>query len=585
MDLLIAVGAIVFLFFFFSCSNKQEQEKVNNQKGLDYLNEGKYSDAIEEFTKNLNSDDKEVLSEAYFNRGSAYDQLKQYENAINDYSKSIEINQEFAKAYYNRCIAYFHTGNYKASIDNYLISIGYGLDSSFSDEMKNTLGNHCRKLGDEAFHSKQYELAIDYYEKMGKIEQVLLTSKIKSNLSTAYFELGNEFFAAKKYYDAITKFKKAYEFNPDLRYNIQISKAYIILAQESEVKEDYQSAFDSYKEALNYASGKIGYIIDRIMQLPSPHPPLEEGYAKSFLKPNDIFDLKYYPSDCLDADKSEDYLLFKIRNGCSNSMDVYYFTKTNQVLLTHLSKFLICFYNRKKILEIFGNLLSEQQLKLNEFNDKEIEDYNIRVEHYNKLLNEYNSDKYYFKEANDKFYGKIKPFAALLPLEELNRYDYSLSPKEEVKLNIQTVPIYIFSDAFELLKSGKVTEGSILLDAIGQIKIAYLVVLLISLEDDIYAREKFSVLQKDLIVYYNFVDEVFNVLKVNRSEIPFNIESRLNQCRLSIGIFNKNSDIYYKYSDIYYKLDRYYKYKAGPSSYFLIGNEPLTDILNEFFGM
>ena len=42
----------------------------------------------------------------YLNRGSAYAGLRQYQRAIQDYDRAIQLNPNYAKAYYNRGLAY-----------------------------------------------------------------------------------------------------------------------------------------------------------------------------------------------------------------------------------------------------------------------------------------------------------------------------------------------------------------------------------------------------------------------------------------------------------------------------------------------
>ena len=45
-------------------------------------------------------------AEAYYNRGIAYGDKGEYDKAIEDYSKAIELNPEYAEAYNNRGNAY-----------------------------------------------------------------------------------------------------------------------------------------------------------------------------------------------------------------------------------------------------------------------------------------------------------------------------------------------------------------------------------------------------------------------------------------------------------------------------------------------
>ncbi len=42
----------------------------------------------------------------YYNRGLEYQRKGQYDKAISDYTKAIEINPKYAVAYYNRGLAY-----------------------------------------------------------------------------------------------------------------------------------------------------------------------------------------------------------------------------------------------------------------------------------------------------------------------------------------------------------------------------------------------------------------------------------------------------------------------------------------------
>ena len=49
---------------------------------------------------------------AYTIRGISYSNLGQDQNAINDYTKAIQLDPDYAKAYYNRGTSYAKLGQY-----------------------------------------------------------------------------------------------------------------------------------------------------------------------------------------------------------------------------------------------------------------------------------------------------------------------------------------------------------------------------------------------------------------------------------------------------------------------------------------
>lgn len=62
-------------------------------------------------------------AEAYLNRGLTYRRLKQYDRAIADYSKVMQLAPRASVPYYNRALAHAQKGDFKralADVDRYI---------------------------------------------------------------------------------------------------------------------------------------------------------------------------------------------------------------------------------------------------------------------------------------------------------------------------------------------------------------------------------------------------------------------------------------------------------------------------------
>jgi tetratricopeptide (TPR) repeat protein len=76
-----------------------------------------YERAIEDFGRAIELNPEDAT--AYHNRGSTYGDLQEYEQAIEDYDRAIELNPEYATAYNNRGLAYAHLQEYERAIEDY----------------------------------------------------------------------------------------------------------------------------------------------------------------------------------------------------------------------------------------------------------------------------------------------------------------------------------------------------------------------------------------------------------------------------------------------------------------------------------
>jgi len=127
-------------------------------RGVDYLGKGDYDQAISEFTKAIEIDPS--LPDAYSNRGDAYLHKANYDQAISDCTKAIAINPNFETAYLNRGVAYFYQRNYDQAISDLskAIEINPNYDLAYSSRG----GVYCEKANyDQAISDCTKAIAIN----------------------------------------------------------------------------------------------------------------------------------------------------------------------------------------------------------------------------------------------------------------------------------------------------------------------------------------------------------------------------------------------------------------------------------------
>ena len=121
----IGVSALIILFLAVGLCYGQSAAMQHLIKGVDYAAQGKFEEAKEEFGKVSKADplyesaqedlkviedviDKKIKSKTaiHLYKGVTYVHKRQYDEAISDYTKAIEINPRYVDAYDNRGFIY-----------------------------------------------------------------------------------------------------------------------------------------------------------------------------------------------------------------------------------------------------------------------------------------------------------------------------------------------------------------------------------------------------------------------------------------------------------------------------------------------
>jgi len=91
-----------------------------------------YREALERYSRAIELDPK--LAVAYNNRGFVHWNLNNYEQAVVDYSRAIELKPKYAMAYNNRAFAYKALGNKEAAIADFEKVLKWAGDKRLTDQ-------------------------------------------------------------------------------------------------------------------------------------------------------------------------------------------------------------------------------------------------------------------------------------------------------------------------------------------------------------------------------------------------------------------------------------------------------------------
>lgn len=131
--------------------------------GILDINNAKFQDGIENITKSIELKNDWDIS--YFYRAVAYHSLEQFDNAVLDYTKAIQLNPKMTDAYYNRAKIMLTRKDIESpDIKLAVVDLekALELDEKFLEAMFAIAAAH-KKLGN-------YELAVEYLDKLLSIE-------------------------------------------------------------------------------------------------------------------------------------------------------------------------------------------------------------------------------------------------------------------------------------------------------------------------------------------------------------------------------------------------------------------------------
>ncbi len=153
----------------------------------------KYQEALNLYTKAIEL--KPNYKDAYNNRGSAKDSLGEYEQAIKDYTKAIELDPSYAFVYNNRGFARIYLEDYAGALRDLNKAIRLNPKEADYYDLRGSIN----------VKNGELEKAISDYDKAISLDK---------NFATAYFNRGVAKKKLKKDKEAEKDFKEAVNLNP-----------------------------------------------------------------------------------------------------------------------------------------------------------------------------------------------------------------------------------------------------------------------------------------------------------------------------------------------------------------------------------
>lgn len=270
------IGLAVLGWSIYSTLEKQDY----NVSGIASYNERNYDKAIEYFTKAIELDPNNTR--LYRNRGLAYygrsaqNRIDPNDEAIADFSKAVELDPEYVDAYYNRGLAYCGEGH--LGIHHYHKLPGEAWSPEMEDRYEKALADFNKVLeldpdyvlvhaGKGNLFYKYYdsyegmEKAMEEYNKALAGEDLILQKVGEKGLAGVYYSRGRTYTHMGEWGKAESDYLKALELDPQCDIAIgHLIHLYwdwgkseeLIALTESEIGQSYH---DIHPDTVGLASG------------------------------------------------------------------------------------------------------------------------------------------------------------------------------------------------------------------------------------------------------------------------------------------------------------------------------------------
>jgi tetratricopeptide (TPR) repeat protein len=194
--------------------------------GRTYLDKNDFDSAIKEFTKAIEINP--LYDKAYGLRGFAYLGKKDFDSTIRDFTKVIEINPQDYRGYAARGLAYSEKKDFESAVKNFTKSVELNPKDAFlyynrgiayknKEVLDLTIKDHTKAIEINPKYAEAYfERALSYLDKSDfdlAIKDYTKVMEINPQSAEAYNNRGLAYYSQEKYEQAISDFTKSLQYN------------------------------------------------------------------------------------------------------------------------------------------------------------------------------------------------------------------------------------------------------------------------------------------------------------------------------------------------------------------------------------
>lgn len=242
----------------------EDESIVYSLRAAAYKRNGNLNEAVNDYSKAIELSPK--WSNAYNNRAIVYEAMGRYEDAINDYNKAIVLEPKYLIALYNRGDLFEKTGKAENALADYTKAIG--LDLGRASDVK----TRARSLA----YKKRAKLNEALGRNVRAIEDYTSYLDIETDAPDIYFSRGSLYLNMGEFDNAVKDFSRAIDLKPGfLEAYGNRGTSYMNLNNHSQAIEDFSMVINLAPQS------DMAYMSRGIVYMDMGNPDLAE---KDFVK-------------------------------------------------------------------------------------------------------------------------------------------------------------------------------------------------------------------------------------------------------------------------------------------------------------